>query len=183
MRRIGRSAIVASGLAALSLATAAAGPAVPGWVAYSNGMVMGESEPGLCVVDAVMVDPAGEATIDFQFVGSADRFGFKLGAGTYDAATRMFQPRRIADADFAGVRFDYHQAFGRRVLSGGQLVAMLGRSMLNQEFYQAFFLGHFVVLVQPADAGEATAWFVEQAPSEPVRRAFLDCLKGLAPPG
>ena len=60
---------------------------------------------------------------------------------------------------------------------------MLGRSMLNQDFYQAFFLGHFVVLVQPADAGETTAWFVEQASSEPVRRAFLDCLKGLSSPG
>ena len=183
MRHIGRSAIMACGLAALSLATAAAAPAVPGWVAYSNGMVMGEGEPGLCIVDAVMIDPAGQDTIDFQFVGSADRFGFKLGAGTFDPATGTFQSRRIADADFAGVRFDYHQAFGRRVLSGGQLLAMLGRSMLSQDFYQAFFLGHFVVLVQPADAGEATAWFVEQAPSEPVRRAFTDCLKGLAPPG
>ena len=183
MRRLGRSAIMACGLAALSLATAEAAPAVPGWVAYSNGTVMGEDEPGLCVVDAVMVDPAGQDTIDFQFIGSADRFGFKLGAGTYEAATRTFQPRRIADADFAGVRFDYHQAFGRRVLSGGQLVAMLGRSMLNQDFFQAFFLGHYVVLVQPADGGEATAWFVEQAPSEPVRRAFLDCLKGLSSPG
>ena len=111
------------------------------------------------------------------------RRGFKLGAGTFDPATGTFQPRRVADADFAGVRFDYRQAFGRRVLSGGQLVAMLGRSMLNQDFYQAFFLGHFVVLVQPADAGETTAWFVEQAPSEPVRRAFLDCLKGLSSPG
>jgi len=183
MRRLGRSAIMACGLAALSLATAEAGMAVPGWVAYSNGMVMGEDEPGLCVVDAVMVDPAGKDTIDFQFVGSADRFGFKLGAGTFDPATRTFQSRRIADADFAGVRFDYRQAFGRRVLSGGQLIAMLGGSMLSQDFYQAFLLGHFVVLVQPADAGEATAWFVEQAPSEPVRRAFLDCLKGLSPPG
>jgi len=183
MWRIGRSAIMACGLAALSLAMAEAAPAVPGWVAYSNSMVMGEGEPGLCVVDAVMVEPAGADTIDFQFVGSADRFGFKLGAGTFDAATRTFRPRRIADADFAGVRFDYRQAFGRRVLSGGQLVAMLGRSMLNQDFFQAFFLGHYVVLVQPADAGEATAWFVEQAPSEPVRRAFFDCLKGLSPPG
>jgi hypothetical protein len=183
MRRFGRSAIMACGLAALSLATAAAAPAVPGWVAYSNGTVMGEGEPGLCVVDAVMIDPGGEDTIDFQFVGSADRFGFKLGAGTFDPATRTFQPRRIADADFAGVRFDYRQAFGRRVLSGGQLVAMLGRSMLNQDFYQAFFLGHFVVLVQRADVGETTAWFVEQAPSEPVRRTFLDCLKGLSSPG
>ena len=183
MRRTRRSAILACGLAALSLASAGAAPAVPGWVAYSNSMVMGENEPGLCIVDAVMVDPAGADTIDFQFVGSANRFGFKLGAGTFDAATRTFQSRRIADADFAGVRFDYRQAFGRRVLSGGQLVAMLGRSMLNQDFYQAFFLGHFVVLVKPADAGEATAWFVEQAPSEAVRNTFLGCLKALSPPG
>jgi len=72
MRRLGRSAIMACGLAALSLAPAAAAPAVPGWVAYSNSTVMGEGEPGLCVVDAVMVDPAGEDTVDFQFVGSAD---------------------------------------------------------------------------------------------------------------
>src|SRR6476661_8483521 len=162
MRRIGRSAIMACGLAALSLATADAAPTVPGWVAYSNRTVMGESEPGLCLVDAVMIDPAGQATIDFQFVGSADRFGFKLGAGTFDLETRTFQSRRVADADFAGVRFDYRQAFGRRVLSGGQLIAMLGGSMLSQDYFQAFFLGHFVVLVQPADAGEATAWFVEQ---------------------
>ena len=183
MRRFGRSAILGCGLAALWLAAAEAAPAVPGWVAYSNGTVMGEGEPGLCTVDAVMVDPGGEDTVDFQFVGSVDRFGFKLGAGTYDPATRTFQPRRIDDADFAGVRFDYHGAFGRRVLSGGQLVARLGRSMLNQDFYQAFFLGHFVVLVKPADAGEATAWFVEQAPSEAVRSTFLDCLKSLSPPG
>ena len=183
MRRLGRSAIIACGLAALSLATAEAGMAVPGWVAYANGMVMGEDEPGLCVVDAVMVGPTGKDTLDFQFVGSAARFGFKLGAGTFDPATGTFQPRPVADADFAGVRFDYHGAFGRRVLSGGQLVAMLGRSMLNQDFYQAFFLGHFVVLVKPADAGEAAAWFVEQAPSEVVRSTFLDCLKGLSPPG
>jgi len=162
---------------------AEAGPAVPGWVAYSNGTVMGGGEPGLCIVDAVMVDAAGADTIDFQFVGSADRFGFKIGAGTFDPATRTFQPRRIADADFAGVRFDYRQVFGRRVLSGGQLVAMLGRSMLSQDFSQAFSLGHFIVLAQPADAGDATAWFVEQAPSEPVRRAFADCLKGLASAG
>src|SRR5690349_24581963 len=83
MRRLGCSAIMACGLAALSLAPAEAGPAVPGWVAYANGMVMGDGEPGLCTVDAVMVDPGGEDTVDFQFVGSADRFGFKLGAGTY----------------------------------------------------------------------------------------------------
>ena len=182
MRRLGRSAILACGLAALSLATAEAGMAVPGWVAYSNGMVMGEDEPGLCVVDAVMVDPAGKDTIDFQFVGSAARFGFKLGAGTFDPATGTFQPRPIADADFAGVRFDYHQVFGRRVLSGGQLIAMLGGSMLNQEFFQAFFLGHYVVLIKHADAGEASAWFVEQAPSEAVRNTFLACLKSLSPP-
>src|SRR2546430_2083817 len=40
MRRIWRSAIVTFGLFAMSLAMAEAGPAVPGWVAYSNGTVM-----------------------------------------------------------------------------------------------------------------------------------------------
>ena len=84
MRRFGRSAIMACGLAALSLATAAAAPAVPGWVAYSNGTVMGEGEPGLCVVDAVMIDPGGEDTVDLGAAG----VGGEIGAcGTSDGAS------------------------------------------------------------------------------------------------
>lgn len=183
MRRIWQSAIVAFGLASGSLDPANAAPAVPGLVAYSNGAVMAGDQVELCTVDLVMVNSAGAETVDFQFLGSTNRFGFKIGGGTFDAAAMAFTPFRIADANFAGVRFDCGHAFGRRTLRGGQLLAMLGESILAQEFYQAFFLGRFVVLVQRVGAAEATAYFVEQAPGERVQRAFVDCMKSLASAG
>ena len=179
MQRSWRAAIVACGLMATAPAAAAVIQTVPGTVAYFAGSVMAGGEPGLCTVNLVMVDVVAGQTIDFQFLASANRFGFKVGAGALDAETGVFTPRRIASADFAGVRFNYRQAFGRRVLGSGQLVAMLGQSVLNEEFYQAFFLGHFVLLVQTADAGDATAWFVEQPPGETVQRGFVDCMRGL----
>ena len=183
MRRLWRSAIMACGLALGTIGPADAGPAIPGLVAYSNGAVMGGDRPQLCTVDLVMVDAAGGGTVDFQFLGSPNRFGFKVGGGTFDPATLAFTPYRIADANFAGRGFDHAQAFGRHVLRGGQLVAMLGESILAEEFYQAFFLGGFVVLVAPAGAAEPTAYFVEQAPSEAVRRAFIGCMTSLQAAG
>jgi hypothetical protein len=183
MRRIRRSAIMACGVALAWIAPAAAAPAVPGVVVYSNGAVMGGDRLQLCTVDLVMVDSAGTETVEFQFLGSTNRFGFKISGGTFDAAAMTFTPYRIADANFAGARFDYRQAFGRRVLSGGQLLATLGESILAQDFYQAFFLGRFVVLVQRAGAAEATGYFVEQAPGDRVRRDYIDCMKSLASAG
>ena len=60
---------------------------------------------------------------------------------------------------------------------------MLGESILAQDFFQAFFLGRFVILVQRAGEADATAYFVEEPPSEPVRHAFADCMRGLASSG
>ena len=97
MRRIWRSVLMGCGLALASLGASAA-PAVPGLVAYSNGAVVSGDRVELCTVDLVMVNSAGAETVDFQFLGSADRFGFKVGGGTFDAAAMTFTPYRIADA-------------------------------------------------------------------------------------
>ncbi len=182
MRRIWQSAIIACGVALGSLGARAA-PALPGLVAYSNGAVLSGDQVVLCTVDLAMVDAAGAETIDFQFLGSTSRFGFKIGGGTFDAAAMAFAPYRIADANFAAAGFDHSRAFGRRNLRGGQLVAMLGESILAQDFFQAFFLGRFVILVQRAGEADATAYFVEQPPGETVRRGFADCMKSLASAG
>jgi hypothetical protein len=174
--------VLRAAVAVLALCGAPARAAeIPGLVAYRNDTVRQSDTVRLCVVTLVMTNAPGDETLEFQLLASASRFGFKLTAARFDAARRRVLPYRLDDADFAAPTFASDRAFGKRATSSGQLVGMLGGSLLARDYLDAFFAGRFVLQFRREGSDAATRYLVGQPPREAVRRGFVDCLKRLPP--
>jgi hypothetical protein len=168
-------------LALAMLPGAANAVEVPGIAAYRNDTVRQSDTVRLCVVTLVLANAPGDETVEFQLLASDRRFGFKLTAGRFDAASGRVEPYRLDDADFSGPGFPFDSPFGKRATFTGQVVGMLGAGILARDYLDAFFGGRFVLQFRREGRDAATRYLVLQRPAEAVRRAFVDCLKRLQP--
>jgi hypothetical protein len=178
MMRAGWWAVAA--LAALGGAAAQAAE-IPGLIAYRNGAVLQAEGVRLCSVSVVMTNAPGDETLEFQLLASSERFGFKLTAARFDAAAGRLRPYRLDDADFSAPSFAFDRPFGKRTTVTGQVVGVLGETILARDYFEAFFRGRFVLQFRPAGSDAATRYLVGQPAGEAVRRSFTACVGRLQP--
>lgn len=180
--RIVAACIVTMTLAACAFATKGrAAQVIPTGVEYTNDTIEQGGQLQACIVTvAILTRPAPE-TVNFQFLLTAGRPGFKVTAGDIDWTKKSLIAKRISDANFYTAAFNHPTAFKKNVTTEGQIVAFLIDDSLREQFVDAFFGGGgYTIEFKRTDVPAVRTYYIEHGPHDDVVSTFSKCASQMA---